>query len=56
MGRPSDIFQEIELEGGKLTKVRIGGHAVTVMEGSLRGLTSRSLVCATHLHSDDRAH
>ena len=35
MGRPSDIFQELELEAGKLTKVRIGGHAVRVMEGEL---------------------
>ncbi len=35
MGRVSNIFQEIEMEGGKLTKVRIGGHAVPVMEGAI---------------------
>lgn len=35
MGRPSNIFQELEIEGGKLTKVRIGGHAITVMEGTI---------------------
>lgn len=36
MGRPSDIFHEIEVVGGRLTKVRIGGHAVIVMEGALQ--------------------
>lgn len=35
MGRPSNIFQELEVEAGKLHKVRIGGHAVEVMEGTL---------------------
>ena len=35
MGRASNIFQELEIEGGKLTKVRIGGHAVPVMEGAI---------------------
>ena len=35
MSRPSDIFQELEVEAGKLTKVRIGGHAVRVLEGEL---------------------
>ncbi len=37
MGRASNIFQELEVEAGKLTKVRIGGHAVPVMEGELEG-------------------
>lgn len=35
MGRASNIFQELEVEAGKLTKVRIGGHAVPVMVGEL---------------------
>ncbi|GBE44033.1 trans-2,3-dihydro-3-hydroxyanthranilate isomerase [bacterium BMS3Bbin10] len=35
MGRPSKIFQELEIEGGKLAKVRIGGHAVPMMKGTL---------------------
>ena len=35
MGRASNIFQELEVEAGKLIKVRIGGHAVPVMEGKL---------------------
>lgn len=35
MGRPSRIYQELEMEGGKLIKVRIGGHAVPVMKGKL---------------------
>ncbi len=35
MGRASEIFHEIEMEGGKLTKVRIGGHAVSVMGGTI---------------------
>ena len=35
MGRASNIFQELEIEGGKLSKVRIGGHAVLVMEGMI---------------------
>lgn len=35
MGRPSHIYQEIEIEGGKPFRVRIGGYAVPVMEGTL---------------------
>lgn len=35
MGRPSNIFQELEIEAGKIAKVRIGGYAVAVMEGTL---------------------
>jgi trans-2,3-dihydro-3-hydroxyanthranilate isomerase len=35
MGRASNIFQELEVSGSKLTKVRIGGHAVQVIEGTL---------------------
>jgi trans-2,3-dihydro-3-hydroxyanthranilate isomerase len=35
MGRPSNIFQELEIEAGKLCKVRIGGHAVSLMEGMI---------------------
>jgi trans-2,3-dihydro-3-hydroxyanthranilate isomerase len=35
MGRASNIFQELEVEAGRLTKVRIGGHAVPVMKGEL---------------------
>ena len=35
MGRPSNIYQELEVESGKLCKVRIGGHAVRVMEGAI---------------------
>ena len=35
MGRPSKIFQELEIEGGKLAKVRIGGHAVPMTKGTL---------------------
>ena len=35
MGRPSKIFQELEMEAGKLAKVRIGGHAVPVLEGTV---------------------
>ncbi len=35
MGRPSKIFQELEIDGGKLVKVRIGGHAVPMMKGTL---------------------
>lgn len=34
MGRASNIFQELEVAGGKLSKVRIGGHAVPVSEGT----------------------
>ncbi len=35
MGRPSNIFQELEVRAGKLSKVRIGGHAVSIMEGTI---------------------
>lgn len=35
MGRASEIYQELEVTGGKLAKVRIGGHAVPVMSGEL---------------------
>ncbi|MER9253072.1 PhzF family phenazine biosynthesis protein [Mesorhizobium sp. M0598] len=34
MGRPSRIRLELNVEGGKLTAARIGGHAVKVAEGS----------------------
>lgn len=36
MGRPSTIFLTLVAKGGKLTVVRIGGHAVHVAEGKLR--------------------
>ncbi|MER8959397.1 MULTISPECIES: PhzF family phenazine biosynthesis protein [unclassified Mesorhizobium] len=35
MGRPSRIRLELNVEGGKLTAARIGGHAVKVAEGRL---------------------
>lgn len=35
MGRPSNIFQELDIEAGRLCKVRIGGHAVRVMDGAI---------------------
>lgn len=35
MGRPSFIALSCAVEGGKLTNVRIGGHAVRVAEGTL---------------------
>ncbi|MFV2092795.1 MAG: PhzF family phenazine biosynthesis protein [Hyphomicrobiales bacterium] len=35
MGRASVIRLEVELNGGKLTATRIGGHAVAVMSGKL---------------------
>lgn len=35
MGRPSDIHYELEVDGGSLTKVRIGGYAVKVSEGTI---------------------
>jgi len=35
MGRPSTIALSIEVEGGKLETVRIGGHAVRVAEGMI---------------------
>jgi trans-2,3-dihydro-3-hydroxyanthranilate isomerase len=36
MGRPSLIRLGMTVQGGKLTAVRIGGHAVEVMDGTLR--------------------
>jgi trans-2,3-dihydro-3-hydroxyanthranilate isomerase len=35
MGRPSRIRLEVDVEGGKATSARIGGHAVKVAEGVL---------------------
>jgi len=35
MGRPSQIDLSIEVEGGKLAGLRIGGYAVRVSEGVL---------------------
>jgi trans-2,3-dihydro-3-hydroxyanthranilate isomerase len=35
MGRPSHISLALEVEGGKLGSVRIGGHAVRVAEGRI---------------------
>lgn len=35
MGRPSRIRLSLDVEGGKLTAGRIGGHAVVTMEGTL---------------------
>jgi len=35
MGRPSRIRLEIDVEGGKMSTARIGGHAVKVAEGLL---------------------
>lgn len=35
MGRASDMYYELEVNGGDLTKVRIGGHAVKVSEGTI---------------------
>ena len=35
MGRPSSILLTLVVKGGKLTVVRIGGHAVRVAEGKL---------------------
>lgn len=35
MGRPSDIELSLNIEGGKLDAVRIGGHAVRVAEGMI---------------------
>lgn len=35
MGRPSAIHLEFEVAGGELRAVRIGGHAVLVMQGSI---------------------
>lgn len=35
MGRPSDLWMEADLSGGKLAAVRVAGQAVTVMAGEL---------------------
>ena len=35
MGRPSDLFLEADVSGGKLTAVRVAGQAVRVMQGTL---------------------
>ena len=35
MGRPSLIALTMEVDGGKLAAVRIGGHAVRVAEGRI---------------------
>jgi trans-2,3-dihydro-3-hydroxyanthranilate isomerase len=35
MGRPSRIRLEIDVEGGRMARARIGGHAVKVAEGRL---------------------
>lgn len=35
MGRASRIRLELQVEGRRLVSARIGGHAVTVMEGIL---------------------
>lgn len=35
MGRPSQIELSLQVEGGKLSTVRIGGHAVRVAEGMI---------------------
>lgn len=37
IGRPSQIMLELEMAGGALDAVRIGGHAVIVQEGTIRG-------------------
>jgi len=36
MGRPSRIRLEIELEAGRISAARIGGHAIRVADGTLR--------------------
>lgn len=36
MGRPSTLMIEVELKGGTITVVRVGGTAVSVAEGTLR--------------------
>ena len=35
MGRPSDLFLEADVTGGKLSAVRVAGQAVKVMQGTL---------------------
>ncbi|MBM3449665.1 MAG: PhzF family phenazine biosynthesis protein [Armatimonadetes bacterium] len=36
MGRPSDIHVHTDVSSGRITRVRVGGHAVRVSEGTLR--------------------
>lgn len=36
MGRPSSMTLEIDIEGGELAAVRVGGNAVVVAEGTLK--------------------
>lgn len=36
MGRPSDIYLDLEIDSGALKKVRIGGQAVPITEGVLK--------------------
>ena len=35
MGRPSQLYVEADIAGGEITAVRVGGHAVPVIEGQL---------------------
>jgi trans-2,3-dihydro-3-hydroxyanthranilate isomerase len=35
MGRPSDLVLEVDVDGGKLKAVRVGGQAVQIMKGVL---------------------
>ena len=35
MGRPSDLFLEADVTGGRLSAVRVAGQAVKVMQGTL---------------------
>jgi trans-2,3-dihydro-3-hydroxyanthranilate isomerase len=35
MGRPSDLHLEADVAAGRLTAVRVAGHAVRVMSGTL---------------------
>jgi trans-2,3-dihydro-3-hydroxyanthranilate isomerase len=36
IGRPSQIFIEADVSGGKITAVRCGGTAVMITEGTMR--------------------
>jgi len=36
MGRPSMLTVDAEKQGGAVTRVRVGGRCVPVMEGTLR--------------------
>jgi trans-2,3-dihydro-3-hydroxyanthranilate isomerase len=36
LGRPSTLMLEVELSGGLITVVRVGGTAVPVAEGTIR--------------------